>query len=217
MNAPPAGTVPPPRPSILRNPWLWAFLIGIATLTLMRPLLRHEPEPPPVLGQLPSFELIDQRGQRFGSAELAGDVYIANFVFTRCTSICPLLTRAMARLQTGYDERGIEGIKLVSFSVDPEYDTPPRLQAYAETHGADPARWTFVTGEPDAIVRLIEHGFTLGVGPAEMQGDTIIDIAHSGKFVLVDGTGGIRGYYDSDELGLDEIYHRAIHVLEQTR
>jgi protein SCO1/2 len=207
--------------SLLRNPFLWASLIVLAgvfvTLSLLGPRLRRGPAPPPVIAQLPSYELVDQRGQPFGSAELTGDVYVANFIFTRCSSICPLLTRAMALLQERLDERGIAEIKLVSFTVDPEYDTPPRLQAYAETHGADPQRWTFVTGDPERITQLIEKGFTLGVGAPEMHGESLIEIAHSGKFVLVDGSGGIRGYYDSDVPGHDEALRSAIRVFEHSR
>jgi len=207
--------------SFLRNPFLWASLVILAgvivTLGFLGPRLRRGPAPPPVIAQLPSYELVDQRGQPFGGRELAGDVYVANFIFTRCSSICPLLTRAMALLQERFDERGIAEIKLVSFTVDPEYDLPPRLQTYAETHGADPRRWTFVSGEPERITQLIEEGFTLGVGAPEMHGESLIEIAHSGKFVLVDGSGGIRGYYDSDVPGLDVVFRDAIRALEHSR
>lgn len=205
------------RRSLFRNPFVWAFFAGIITITLMRPLLRREPPPPPVIGQLPEYSLVDSSGQAFGSVDLAGQVYVTNFIFTRCTSICPLLTRAMGRLQQRYDENGVEGLRLVSITVDPEYDTPGRLRQYAESHDADPGRWVFLTGDPERIRQVVEGGFKTAVGEAQATGGDLIDIAHSGKFVLVDGQGGIRGYYDSDELGLDEIYHRSLHVLEQQR
>jgi protein SCO1/2 len=205
------------RGGVLRNPWVWAFFIGIVTLTLMRPLLRHEPPPPPVIGELPEFRLIDQEGRPFANGDLDGRVWVANFIFTRCASICPLLTASMRRLQRRYDEEGVEGIGLVSFTVDPEYDTPERLKEYAARHGVRPERWTFVTGEPDAIRALVVEGFKTAMGERETPGEGLIDIAHTGKFVIVDGTGGIRGYYDSDELGLDEIFHRSQHVLKAQR
>lgn len=201
----------------MHNPFLWAFFIGIATLTLMRPLLRHEPAPPPVLGQLPEFTLIDARGQPFGSADLAGEVYVTNFIFTRCASICPRLTASMARLQQRYAAEGVDGLRLVSITVDPEYDTPEVLRAYGQTHGVSPDRWSLLTGTPDAITELVVGGFKTAMGRPEQAPGGLIDIAHTGKFVIVDGSGGIRGYYDSDERGLDEIFHRSQHVLREQR
>lgn len=204
------------RSSWYRNPFVWAFFVGIITLTLMRPLLRHQPPPPPVVGQLPPFELRDARGRAFGNAQLEGHVHVVNFIFTRCASICPLLTQAMARLQQRYDEEGVEGVRLLSITVDPEYDTPEKLAEYAAQHGANSERWSFLTGDPGAVSNLVVQGFKTPLGPAENAGG-LMDIAHSGKFVLVDGNGGIRGYYDADAAGLDEIFHRSRHVLEQQR
>ena len=201
----------------LRNPLVWYFFAGIILLTLIRPLLRREPLPPPVIGQLPHYSLVDTSGRPFGSDELAGQVYVANFIFTRCTSICPLLTRAMASLQQRYDDENVEGVHLVSITIDPEYDTPERLAEYASAHRADPERWTFLTGEKERIVELVENGFRTSVGQPEMAGDDLIDIAHSGHLIIVDGQGGIRGYYGSDESGLDEVFHRSRHVLKQQR
>ncbi len=179
-------------------------------------MLRRGPAPPPVLGQLPEFRLTEPRGEAFGTAELEGQVYVANFFFTRCVSICPLLTAAMGRLQQRYDEAGVEGIRLVSISVDPEYDSPERLREYGEKHGVDPRRWTLLTGEADEIQRLVGEGFRTPLGEPETSGG-LMDIAHTGKLVLVDGRGAIRGYYDSDATGLDEIFHRSRHILPESR
>jgi protein SCO1/2 len=206
-----------PRRTFLKNPYVWFFLVGAVTLTLMRPCLRREPPPPPVVGRLPAYELTDAGGRAFGSADLAGRVYVADFIFTRCTSICPLLTKAMGRLQDQFRERGVEGVHLVSFSVDPDYDTPERLREYAERHGADPDRWTFLTGDRERIRELLVDGFKLAMGDVPPDTDNLADIAHSGKFVIVDGEGGIRGYYDTDQEGLDEIFHRSQHVLRERR
>ena len=178
-------------------------------------MLRREPAPPPVLGPVPEFRLTASGGEAFGTAELEGQVYVANFFFTRCVSICPLLTAAMGRLQQRYDEAGIEGIRLVSISVDPEYDTPERLREYGEERGVDPRRWNLLTGEAEAIRRLVVEGFRTPLGEPQTNGG-LMDIAHSGKLVLVDGGGAIRGYYDSDPTGLDEIFHRSRHVLPES-
>jgi protein SCO1/2 len=203
--------------ALLRNPYLWGFLIGITTLTLIRPLLRHVPEPPPVLSQLPEFSLVGIDGKPYGSTELRGQVYIASFFFTSCRSICPVLMKGVARLQDGFAQRKIDGIRLVSISVDPEHDTPEVLRAYAKDIGADPLRWTLLTGDPEQVRRLVVEGFKAPDVPAPAGASGAVDIAHTGKLVLVDGAGRIRGYYGSDEMGLDEVYNRAQHVLNQQR
>ncbi len=199
-----------------KNLFRWYFVIGVVTLTLLRPFLRHEPPPPPVLRQLPPFELLDQNNKPFSLSDLAGHVWVANLIFTRCGSICPLLTRQMAGLQERYDTYGVDEIRLLSISVDPEYDTPDVLKDYAELNGADPERWTFLTGDLKSVRRLVLEGFAAGMGEQAENGVGMIDISHSGKFVIVDPQGGIRGYYDADPDGLDEVYHRSRHVLNES-
>ena len=203
--------------AVLRNPYVWGFVIGIVTLTLIRPLLRHVPDPPPVLSQLPPFSLVGVDGKPYGSAELRGQVYVANFFFTSCRSICPAMMKGMLRLQDGFAQRNIEGIRLVSISVDPEHDTPEVLAEYGNGMGVDPRRWTLLTGDPEQVRRLVVDGFKTPVIDPPPGGSGPIDIAHSGKLVLVDGSGRIRGYYGTDEMGLDEVYNRAQHVLRQQR
>lgn len=204
---------------VLRNPYVWGFVIGIATLTALRPLLRHEPPPPPILRALPAYSLVDAEGRPFGSAELSGRVYVVSFFFTQCRSICPVVMRGMGRLQEGFDARGIDGVHLVSISVDPAHDTPEVLRAYAAEHHVDPRRWTLLTGDPERIRALVVDGFKTPLpagAPAPGAGGPI-DIAHTAKLVLVDGRGNVRGYYGSDEMGLDEVFNRAQHVLRQAR
>lgn len=204
-------------PAIVRNPYVWAFLIGIVTLTAIRPLLRHVPEPPPVLSQLPEFSLVAADGKPFGSAELRGQVYVASFFFTSCRSICPAIMKGMARLQDGFARNEVQGIRLVSISVDPEHDTPQVLSDYGKALGVDPLRWTLLTGDPEQVRQLVVSGFKTPDVPAPSGGAEPMDIAHTGKLVLVDGAGRIRGYYDSTEMGLDEVFNRAQHVLRQER
>lgn len=146
----------------------------------------------PVYGRVPDFTLIDQAGQPLTLASLKGRPWIADFIFTSCAGTCPQMTARMSSLQGKIPPE----VHLVSVSVDPERDTPPVLAEYAARHGADPARWHFLTGKPEAIVPLVSQGFRLsyaeGTDPAE-------PIIHSIRFVLVDGGGAIRGYYDSTE------------------
>ena len=198
---------------VVRNPYVWGLLIGIVTLTAIRPLLRHIPEPPPVIGPAPEFALVDSDGRPFSGAALKGQVYIVNFFFTSCRSICPAIMHGMAKLQAGFDERGIQGVRLVSISVDPEHDTPEILRAYGKDLGVKPERWTLLTGDPARIRAVVVDGFKTPLEHGLATSATPIAIAHTGKVVLVDGSGGIRGYYDTDDMGLDEVLNGAQYVL----
>lgn len=201
---------------LLRSPFLWAFVLGCITITALRPLLRHVPEPPPVIGQLPQFALVRENGRPFGSGDLRGGVWVFNFFFADCPTICPALMRSVKTLQDAWKERGIDAIHLASVTVDPEHDTPARLEAYAARIGADPRRWTLLTGDDEAIRRFARDGLKLPVAPSGNGGDgPLASVAHSAKLVLVDGSGRIRGYYDADASGLDEVFNRAQHVLHE--
>ena len=213
----PAMTESSPRTPWYKSPYLWFFVLGCLTLTALRPFLRHTPEPPPVLSQAPEFRMVDQDGHPFGSAQLRGQVYVASFFFTRCASICPKLMYQVRTLQDRLKREHQEGIHLVSISVDPENDTPPNLKSYAESVGADPARWTLVSGEKDRLKTLLERGFKVPLGEPDTLSGTTLDIAHSGKLALVDQQGRIRGYYDADPMGLDEVFFRAQHVRDQKK
>lgn len=195
----------------LRNPFVWAFVIGCLVVTAMRPLLRREPAPPPVIGRVPQFSLVGVDGKPFGSSDLRGHVYVANFFFTRCRSICPAVMKAMATLANEYGADGLD-VRVVSISVDPVNDTPARLREAAAGYGADGTRWVLLSGAREAIADLLEKGFRVPFDDANAASG---DIAHTGKVVLVDAEGGIRGYYDSDPMGIDEVFHRSKHVLRE--
>lgn len=150
----------------------------------------------PVLGELPRFALVERSGAPCGTVELAGKMWIADFIFTNCRGPCPVMTAQMRSLQDAL--RGVRDLRLVSFTIDPERDTLEVLRAYADRHGADPERWLFLRGERDVVHRLSQEGFRLGVGevdPADRKPgeDTLF---HSQRFILVDGAGRVRGYYD---------------------
>ena len=203
--------------SLLRSPFLWAFLIGIVTITLIRPFLRFEPDPPPVLYTLPPFELTSASGEAFGSADLEGSPYVASFFFTHCPSICPTLMRSVNSLTERLDAEGVEGVRVISISVDPENDSPAVLSRYARRIGADSPRWTLLTGTLGTIRSLLIEGFRVPIGDREERPAGLYDIAHTGKLVLVDAHGNVRGYYDSTKMGLDEVFHRAQHVKKEHR
>jgi protein SCO1 len=219
MAQPPPDFVAPPWLHFVRKyVWVLAFVLGAITLTLIRPMLRHVPEPPPVLFVLPDdYALVDHLERPFTPSTLEGEVWVAGFVFTSCPSSCPAVTRAMSDLSDRFARNNID-VKIVSFTVDPEHDTPQVLAAYAQTVGADPALWRFVTGEPDAIRSLVSEGFRLGVGDRQAVDGDVYDIAHSTKLALVDGEGQIRGYYGIEpETGLAEIFERADRVLQEQK
>jgi cytochrome oxidase Cu insertion factor (SCO1/SenC/PrrC family) len=148
----------------------------------------------PILAELPDFELIDEAGRSWGSSELAGQLWIASFIFTRCPTTCPMQTAQMTRLQERLRRHPRwAGMRLVSITVDPEHDTPAVLTDYARAAGAEPDRWKFLTGTRDAIWDLSNDGFNLAAGePAEGDGP----LFHSARLILVDGQRRVRGYYD---------------------
>ncbi len=143
-------------------------------------------------GQLPNFSLTDQRGTPFALSNLHDKVWVADFIFTSCGTICPPMTVQMVGLQ---DEFVGEDVHFVSFSVDPERDTPEVLYRYAEDYGADGSRWAFLTGQKDTIYQLAHEGFNLAAGHRGSE------ILHSTRFVLVDRDQQVRGYYDSRSPG----------------
>lgn len=202
-----------------RHIWVVAFVVGVLTLTALRcsGRLRHIPDPPPVMFQLPDdYALVDHRGDPFSPQTLRGKVWIAGFVFTSCPSSCPAVTSAMGALRERLDRYSVD-VEMVSFTVDPEHDTPAVLAEYFAAQGVDSDKWRFVTGEPAQVLGLVRHGFKLGVGNREADEDGVAyDIAHSTKLALIDGDGAVRGFYGiTDEHGTDEIFERSQHVLAQ--
>jgi cytochrome oxidase Cu insertion factor (SCO1/SenC/PrrC family) len=154
---------------------------------------------PPALLNLPPFSLTDQDGNAFGTDELLGKVWVADFIFTRCAGICPMLTSQMRKLQDELSQDpGWQDVRLVSFSVEPEYDDPQVLTDYAAQHGADPAHWRFLTGTREQIWGLSRNGFKLPVEENTRE-DADVPIIHSQQLVLVDRAGRVRGLYDGLE------------------
>jgi protein SCO1 len=141
-------------------------------------------------GGVPEFTLINQDGKNFGSADLRGKIWIADFIYTTCPGPCPMISSRMSELQKPLEKTDVH---LVSFTVDPAKDTPQVLQTYAERLEAEPGRWDFLTGPQSTIYNLSRNGFKLAVG--EEKGVPI----HSTRMILVDRHGAIRGYYDASE------------------
>jgi protein SCO1 len=142
-------------------------------------------------GKVPPFQLTNQEGRAFGSADLKGKIWIADFIFTMCPGPCPVISSRMSELQKPLEDTDVH---LVSFSVDPEHDTPAVLSGYAQKLGANPRRWDFLTGSKSAIYDLSRNAFKLGVADGSAENGTPV---HSTRVVLVDRAGEIRGYYDA--------------------
>jgi protein SCO1 len=152
---------------------------------------------PPPLRELPDFSLTAVTVDGTSPLDLRalrGRVWIADFVYTSCAGPCPMLTANMAALQ----KRLPKSIGLLSFTVDPDHDSPEVLNVYARKFAADPQRWFFVDGDKAAMMKLFRDGFQIGVAE-NAAAEPGQNVAHTTKFVLLDGEGRIRGYYDGDD------------------
>jgi cytochrome oxidase Cu insertion factor (SCO1/SenC/PrrC family) len=185
--------------------------VGLVGLGLMLILVgsgcRQEPQLA-TFGAAPSFALTDQSGSPFSSADLRERVALANFIYTSCTDTCPLLSATMGQVQEQLKAEGLFGSKvaLLSFSLDPERDTPPRLMAYGERFGVDHSGWKMLTGQTEQLAQIADD-FKLGrpiLLPPSAQNPAII-LAHSNRFVLIDREGQVRAYYRGEELDIQEV------------
>ena len=144
-------------------------------------------------GKAPNFQLLNQNGATFGSAQLNGKIWIADFIFTSCPGPCPIISTRMSELQKPLEKTDVH---LVSYTVDPAKDTPEVLRRYAEGLQAQPGRWDFLTGAQSAIYDLSRNGFKLAVSNGSDEAGVPV---HSTRLILVDRHGEIRGYYDAIE------------------
>lgn len=176
--------------------WISAFVMAtIIAIYQLRP--KPQESPLPKLQKVPHFALQHHDGDVRTLEDLAGKPWVADFVFTRCPGVCPIMTRRMKELVDDMPE-GLA--HYVSVSVDPAHDTPQVLKEYAEKNGAG-EDWFFLTGEEETVYSLIRDGFLLALDPSPGQENPGQEgqepIVHSNRFVLVDSEGWIRGYYNS--------------------
>jgi protein SCO1/2 len=146
----------------------------------------------PVIGTVPDDIAVTERsGRTMTLGELDGTPWVASFIFTRCRGICPLLSRSLSKLQD--DLRGMAGVKLVSFTVDPQHDTLPVLNEYAGKYNADPKRWLFFRADSTVMQTLAHDTFHVAIAEGMDESEPIV---HSSKFFLIDSNGDVRGFYD---------------------
>jgi protein SCO1/2 len=184
----------------------WIIILSVLfAYPLVRSLNRTLPEPLPIIAKVPEFVFTNEHGQKFGSTNLKGRFYLANFMFTSCPSTCAELMPTMRKVQKRL--KGVGGkVAIVSFTVDPETDNPGVLNKYARDLKTNPRIWSFVTGDKDKLSRHLIEGYKVPLGEKTTIEDTsVYDIAHSNKIVLVDHEGNIRGYYDTDKDGINKL------------
>jgi protein SCO1/2 len=139
---------------------------------------------------IPEFSFTDQNGQSVGRAQMQGKITIVDFFFTSCPSICPVMSKEMERVDDMFREKPM--VQIMSISIDPEYDTPEILKAYAEEHNATSGKWHFLSGPKEETYRLAKCGFIIPTVDGNGVPD---DFVHTDKFMLIDELGRIRGYY----------------------
>ncbi|SYZ72606.1 Electron transport protein SCO1/SenC [Candidatus Zixiibacteriota bacterium] len=165
------------------------FVLAVAALLVLNKASQSRAEIP-VLGQLPAFTFTAQDGQPFGRDNMMGKINVVDFIFTHCKGPCPVMASKMSNLYKLY--AGSDKVQFISISVDPENDSLSILREYAARQGVTDNRWVFLRAPLDSVVQLSEKGFMIAADD--------LPAGHSTKFILVDGQGQIRGYYD----GLDD-------------
>ncbi len=201
------------------NPTLFAAaFIGavmIAVPFLQPDMTAHRPQllvgVPPVLSDVGEFQLTDQAGKAYGSEQLKDRVWVANFIFSRCPSLCPRVTQRMVEFEDATAD--LAESRIVTFSIDPDFDTPEVLAKYAVKYNANEARWHFLTGPFEKIKAAVEKGLNETITDTRHTLDVekyqnIETVLHGTRFVLIDAKGQIRGYYDVKfQAAFDQLVH----------
>jgi protein SCO1/2 len=162
-----------------------------------------------------NFSFLNQEGETITRAEVDGKVFVAEYFFTTCGTICPKMNKQMRRVQFEFADN--DDVRILSFTVDPEVDTVEQMKRYAENHGAKSGQWHFLTGSKEDLYKLARRSFFV-LKPAEAQnlGDVGSDFIHTNNFVLVDRKGRIRGYYDgTSKKEVDELMEDIQYLLEE--
>ena len=188
----------PGRGSIPRLGWAIAFvatavLIGFIYYSLQSIRPHRVSEHLEKIAPVPVFQLTDQDGKSLTLDDLKGKIWVANFIFTRCKGPCPLTTLRMSELSRALKKTHGD-VQLISFTVDPEYDTQPVLNEFAKHMGANPDNWRFLTGSSQSIQDIVVKGLL-----QPLLKDPDGTPAHSSRIVLVDRLGWLRGYEEGTD------------------
>lgn len=153
------------------------------------------------------FSFRNQNNEQITLDEVKGCIFVAEYFFTTCGTICPVMNRQMKRVQDAYADD--KHLKILSFTVDPDIDTVAQMRRYATQVGAMDGKWHFLTGDKTELYRLARRSFfVLKPSEAANQGDANSDFIHTNNFVLVDAELRIRGYYDgTSSKSVDQLIH----------
>jgi protein SCO1/2 len=171
--------------------------------------------PLPLMGSVSDFTLTNQLGRVVTQADLHGQIWVADIIFTRCPGACAKMTREMSQLQSTLPPN--QPVKFLSLTADPEYDTPEVLSEYAKKFGAAPDRWQFLTGKKLDLYRLATKGLLLAVDEVKADERTSPNdlFLHSTQFVVVDKQGRVRGGFDGTEPASRQKIVEAIRTLSR--
>ncbi len=183
-----------------RNRFIIYIIVGIMIAVLW---WVSKPESLPVLGEIPEFSMIDTNHESFGADDLRGKIWVADFIFTTCAGPCPIMSTAMLELHNEFIDD--QDVRTVSFTVNPDYDTPDVLAEYAERYEANTEQWHFLHAPYEDIQAIISNGFKMG--------DIEEIVFHSTYFSLVDKNMHIRGYYTGTDANDVQELIRDIHNL----
>ena len=188
------------------KPWVVYFFLALSIVCLVvaifKPLPKRGDRTPPTsdIGptsyfDAPQFLLQERHGGEVTTSDLRGKIWIASFIFTRCSMGCPQVTATMQKLQTELNLFGWDDLRLVTFTVDPENDTMEKLKKYAEAFKAHDTKWLFLTGKEKAVRPLLQEGFKITANKREnpKPGD---EFDHSTKLFVIDKKGRVRGTFD---------------------
>lgn len=174
--------------------------------------------------KVPAFSFTDQNGETISNRNYDGKVYVVEFFFTTCPTICPRMSKNLVRIQNSFI--GFENFGVASFTINPEHDSPEVLKQYAIQYGITNPNWHLMTGDADSIYNLANKGFNLYTAKDE---DAAGGFEHSGNFALIDKNGFIRSritdsgnpliYYNGiiseEEMMDDEGYKEEISMLKE--
>ncbi len=190
--------------------WLIFWLLSFS-YPIYKTLNRTLPPPLPIYYTVPEFHLTNEFGKPFSNNDLNGRFYIASFMFTSCPTTCPVLLTKLDLVQKRIRGLGTKAA-IVTFTVDPEVDTPDVLYKFARKRHSNPFIWTYLTGTQADLEKIVITGFKVPMGGKEATEKqvgndkiTLFDIAHTEKLVLVDDKGQIRGYYGTDRVEMDRM------------
>lgn len=164
--------------------------------------------PDTVYHTIPKFEFMGHLGRKISNEDFENNYFVADFFFTNCPGICPIMSTQLTRVQKEFEE--FDNVKILSHTVDPEKDSVDVLKNYADMYGAIDHKWHFVTGEKKELYQQARKGYFVTADEGDGGPE---DFIHSEKFMLIDREGHIRGYYNGTDTTEVNNLMRDLHIL----